>query len=294
MAHIHKPISKQAGLAPGTLVHTGAIKREKVDITVVDYSEQTHSSKRVTAVSQCVPFQDTDTKTWINVHGLHQIDLIRNFGEKFHLHPLILEDIVHTTQRPKLEDHEQNLFAVMKMLTLDESRQNIHAEQISFILGKTYVITFQERPKGVFDPLRDRIRIGKGRMRQLGMDYLLYAIMDCVVDHYFIILEKMGEQIETLQDEIAEDPSEKTLQEIHNLKREMMVLRKAFWPAREMINDLLHNNSDLLTEDSELFFRDLYDHIIRVIETTEMYREMVTGMLEVYLSLASNKMNAVM
>jgi len=245
-------------------------------------------------VDECFIYKDKPTVSWINIDGLHQVDLIENIGECFDLHPLILEDILNTTQRPKLQDLEDYLCLILKMITYDETINQLHIEQVTLILGSNFVISFQETEGDVFDLVRDRLRKGKGKIRKMGADYLAYALLDAVVDNYFIVLEKIGEEIESLEDELLEKPDPETVHGIHNLKRELIFLRKSVWPLREAIVGLEKGESSLIQDKTAIYLRDVYDHTIQVIDTIETYRDMVSGMLDVYLSSLSNKMNEVM
>lgn len=260
----------------------------------MDYDETHIEESEVKSAEECFPFRDKPTVTWINVDGIHQVDLIAKLGEHFKLHPLILEDILNTGQRPKLEDYGDYLFIVLKMLAYDEQRAAVHTEQLSIILGKTHVLSFQEQEGDSFDPIRERIRNGKGRIRKMGADYLAYALVDAIVDHYFVILEKIGERLEVLEEELVTDPRSETLTAVHRLKREMILLRKSVWPLRELISSLERGESELVRKATHVFLRDVYDHTIQVIDTIETYRDMLSGMLDLYLSTISNKMNAVM
>jgi magnesium transporter len=287
-------ISKKAGLAPGTLVHVGERKAESVHITVTDYDEQNYQEKKVPSIEECVPLKTTPTTTWINIDGLHQTEVIEEIGKKFDLHFLMLEDVLNTNQRPKVEDYESCLFVVLKMLSYDEKEGRIHSEQVSLVLGGHYLITFRESVGDIFGPVRDRIKNTKWRIRKLGADYLLYALVDCIVDNYFVVLEKVADKIELLQEQVAADPSQEILQQIHELKREMIFFRKSVWPVRELVNSLLRSESPLMQKTTEIYLRDIYDHAVQIIDTMETYREMISGMLDVYLSSISNKMNSVM
>ncbi|MHC4654444.1 MAG: magnesium/cobalt transporter CorA [Planctomycetota bacterium] len=286
--------SKKAGLPPGTLIHIGEKKEEVVRIIYLDYDEQNFEEKQVAKIEECFSFKTTPTLTWINIDGLHDVKLIEKLGKQFELHPLILEDILNTGQRPKLEDFDKYIFIVLKMLSYDDEKESIEAEQVSLVLGKNFVISFQERIGDVFQQIRDRIRNAKGRIRKMGPDYLCYALIDAIVDNYFAILEKVGEKIESMEEELIADPSEKTLHEIHKLKREMISLRKSVWPLREMISGLQRIESSLVNESTGVYFRDVYDHTIQVIDIVESFRDMISGMLDIYLSSISNKMNTVM
>ena len=215
--------SKTAGLPPGTLVYVGERKTEEVRITIMDYDKHDFQEKQVSSIEDCFTFKDTSTVSWINVDGLHDISIIEKAGKHFDIHPLILEDIVNTGQRPKFEDVEKQIFIVLKMLYFDDNSQTIQSEQVSFVLASNYVISFQEKIGDVFEQIRDRIRNAKGRIRKMGPDYLMYVLLDAIVDSYFSILEKLGEKIEFMEEELVGDPTEKTLKQIHYLKREMVL-----------------------------------------------------------------------
>jgi len=226
--------------------------------------------------------------------GLHEVEIIEKLGKQFELHSLILEDILHTEQRPKYEDFDKYIFIVLGMLSFNEEIQAVESEQVSLILGANFVISFQERTGDVFEPIRDRIRNAKGRIRKMGPDYLAYALTDAIVDSYFAILEKVGEKIESMEEELVSDPTEKTLHQIHTMKREMISLRRSVWPLREVISGMQKSESSVIKELTEIYLRDVYDHTIQIIDTIESFRDMVSGMLDIYLSSISNKMNAVM
>ncbi len=294
MAKSKKRRAKRAGLSPGTLVHVGEQKTARVRVTLIDYDEQQYAEKEVTNVEECFPFRDRPTTTWINIDGLHQVEAIERIGRHFGLHPLVLEDIVHTEQRPKLEDFEQYLFLVTKILSYDEATAKIVAEQVSMVLGANFVMTFQEGAKDDFVPVRERIKRGTVRLRTLGADYLLYALLDSIVDNYFIILEKLGEQIETLEEALLLAPAPEQLNALHKLRREIISMRRAVWPLREVVTRLERRESKLIREGSTVFLRDVYDHIARIIDTVENYRDLVAVLLDLYLSSLSNKMNEVM
>ncbi len=285
---------KHPGSSPGTLVHIGRERTAPVRIRVMDYNEAHIEEHDAKSAEECFAFRDKPTVTWINIDGIHQVDLIEKLGQHFKLHPLILEDILNTGQRPKLDDYGDYLFLVLKMLTYDEPRAAVHTEQLSIILGTNYVISLQETEGDIFDPIRERIRSGKGRIRKMGADYLAYALVDSIVDHYFVILEKVGEQLEVLEEELVTNPRSETLTAVHRLKREMILLRKSVWPLRELISSLERGESELIRKTTHVFLRDVYDHTIQVIDTIESYRDMLSGMLDLYLSTISNKMNAVM
>ena len=291
---IKKRRSRKAGAPPGTLVHIGEKMAETIRITYIDYDEKDIVEKQVSKIEECFPFKSTPTVTWINIDGLHDVETIEKLGKEFDLHPLMLEDILHTEQRPKIEDYEKYIFIVLRMLSYNYETQAVESEQLSIVLGPNFVISFQERVGDIFDPIRDRIRNAKGRLRKMGPDYLCYSLVDAIVDNYFTILEKVGEKIELMEEELVSEPTENILQQIHSMKREMISLRKSVWPLRELISGLQRSESELIQESTGIYLRDVYDHTIQVIDTVESFRDMVSGMLDIYLSSISNKMNAVM
>jgi magnesium transporter len=294
MPRFLKKISKTSGLPPGALVHVGEKKIEKIRIRIIDYDEAAIEEKELTAIEECSPYKETPTVTWINIDGLHEVDVIQKIGDRYGLHPLVLEDIVNTGQRPKMEDLEDYLFVVVKMLTYDDEEGIVKAEHFSVILGRHYVISFQEKVGDVFEPIRERLRKGKGRVRKKGSDYLLYALIDGIVDNYFVVLEKIAQEVESMEDRIMAEPTSDLLETIHHLKRELIFLRKSVWPLREAISSLERGDSSLIQEKTTLYLRDVYDHTIQVADTIETLRDMVSGMLDVYLSSVSNRMNEVM
>jgi len=294
MLRFIKRTSEKIGHTPGTLIHVGERKLEKTRIRIIDYDEAQTQEKEAKTVEECFPFKEKPTVTWINIDGLHQVDIIEKIGKHFDIHPLVLEDIVNTGQRPKMEDSKDYIFIVLKMLHYHEKVSEIQAEQVSIVLGSNFIISFQESEGDVFDHIRARIRDAKGRIRRAGADYLAYALVDAIVDNYFTILEKLGESIEDLEEELVANPKEETLQQIHILKREMVFLRKSVWPLREVISGLERGESSLIHESTGIYLRDVYDHTIQVMDTVESFRDMVSGMLDIYLSSISNRMNVVM
>jgi magnesium transporter len=295
MSKFIKRRSKKSGLPPGTLVHIGEKKRDKVRITVLDYDETQLEEKEVRIIEECFPFKDKPSTTWINIEGLHEIDIIEKIGNHFNLHPLLLEDIANTEQRPKMEDYGEYVFVVLKMLSADEKADEITSEQVSLVLGSNYVISFQEGIEGdVFETVRERIRSGKGRIRKMGADYLAYSLVDAIVDHYFVILEKLGEKIEEIEEVVVANPTPDTLKTIHHLKREMIFLRKSIWPLRELLSCLERGESSLVQASTRIYLRDVYDHTIQIIDNIETYRDTLSGILDIYLSSISNRMNEIM
>ena len=294
MVKLFRKTSKKPGLPPGTLVHIGEKKVEEVKISMIDYDETLIQERDVASIEECLRFKEKPTVTWVNVTGIHDVTVIEEFGKAFNIHPLLLEDIVHSDQRPKLEDYDDYLFLVLRMLRYDEPKEELRSEQVSMILGPNFVVSFQEHEGDVFDPVRARIRNGKGKVRKMGCDYLTYALIDSIVDNYFLVLEKYGEKIEILQEEVLSHPTPDTLQVIHVTKRDMIFLRKSVWPLREAINALQRGESALISDNVIIYLRDVYDHTIQVIDSIETFRDMISGTLDVYLSSVSNKMNEVM
>lgn len=294
MQRFIKKRSKKVGLPPGTLVHIGEKKIGKVRITVIDYDKANFEEKEIKTIEECFQFKDKTTVTWINIDGIHDIEIIEKIGKHFDLHSLILEDIVNTEQRPKIEDFGDYIFIVLKMLYYNEKEDGIQAEQVSLIVGSNFVISFQEKEGDVFDPIRERIKSGKGRIRKMGADYLTYTLIDTIVDNYFISLEKLGEKVESMEEELVTNPTPETLRTIHHLKREMIFLRKSVWPLRDVVNRLERGESTLIHESTDIYLRDVYDHTIQVIDTIETSRDILSGMLDIYLSSISNRMNQVM
>ncbi len=294
MPRFLKRRSKKAGLAPGTPVYIGSKKEERVRISVIDYDESEFQEKEVETSEECFLFKDKPTVTWINIDGLHQVEVIEKIGAYFGLHPLVLEDIVNTGQRPKMEDFGKYIFLVFKMLGYDEDRGEVTSEQVSLVLGTNFVISFQEKIGDVFDPVRKRIKEGKGRIREAGADYLAYSLIDAVVDNYFAILEKVGDRIESMEEKLFADPQPRASQAINALKRELIFLRKSVWPLREVISGLQRGTSTLISEATGIYLRDVYDHTIQVIDTVETFRDMVSGLIDTFLASISNRMNEVM
>jgi magnesium transporter len=280
---------------------------ERPKITIIDYDEQHYHEAEVKEVEECFRFKDQPTVTWINIDGLHQMDVLEKLGSCYGIHPLVLEDIL-TDQRPKIEDYDDYIFIVLKMLYYDVEGDkkaegeddeddlgdtNLDMDQVSMILGPNFIISFKEKEVDVFNPLRDRLRTAKGKIRKQGADYLAYSMIDSVVDHYFLIMEKLGDRFEELEDSVVSDPQPGVLPAIYNLKRDMLFLRKSVWPLREAISKMQRSDSPLVSEAIKIYLRDVYDHTIQVIENIETFRDMSASLLETYLSSLSNKLNEV-
>ena len=294
MAKFVRKRSEKAGLPPGALVYVGEDRTAAVGIAIIDYDADHVEHRAVTEPDDCLPYLDRPTVTWVNVDGIHNAQVVEMLGERFDLHPLVLEDIMSTSQRAKAEDYEGYIYVVTRMLTYNEEKHEVDAEQVSLILGKNSVLSFQERPGDVFDALRERIRSGKGRVRQMGADFLLYALLDAIVDGYFAVLEKLGDRIDDLEEMLRSDAQPEILREIHALKKDMIFMRKAVWPLRETIGYLQREEGSLISPATDIFLRDVHDHTIRVIETIESLRDLAGGMVDTYLSTVSNRMNEVM
>ena len=290
----NKKFSRKAGLAPGTLIYTNEQKMTESKTTLIDYDEKNLSEKEIKNLEECLVLKNLPTVSWINIDGIHKVEVIEKIGKMFDIHPLVLEDILSTTQRPKYEDYEKYIYVVLKMLTYNDNKMEINTEQLSFIIGQNFILSFQEQEGDIFDPVRGRIRNSKGRIRKMGTDYLAYALLDAVVDNYFIILEKIGEKIEEIEDMLVTEPTHETLQIIHHFKKEILFLKKFVWPLREVINSLARGESSLINETTNIYFKDIYDHTIQVIDTIETFRDITSGMLDLYLSSISNKMNNIM
>jgi magnesium transporter len=294
MKKLLKKRSKKSGLPSETLVYTGEKRDEKVKIHVIDYDEANFIEKELTEVEACIPYKSKPTVTWINVDGVHNVPLLEKLGDCFGLHRLVMEDIMNTDQRPKMEDFGEYLYVVFKMLSSGKSGETV-TEQISLILGENYVISFQEGVEGdVFNLIRERIRNNKGRIRKMGADYLAYSLLDAVVDNYFVVLEAFGDKIELIETELIENPTQKTVQKLYQLKRELIFLHNAVWPLREVVSALGKHESSLIQEATAPYLKDVYDHVIHVIDSVDIYREMLSSMLDMYLSSVSNRLNEVM
>ncbi len=286
--------ARKVGLPPGSVVYTGPEKEEKVKISLLDYTEK-QVQERAVSLEEAVKFlKRSRSVSWFNIDGIHNPKVIAELGKRFKLHPLVMEDICSTDQRPKLEEYDDYLYLVIRMLWYNEKHRRVESEQLSLILGRGYVLSFQERAGDVFQGVRDRIRNGKGRIRKKGPDYLAYALFDAVVDHYFVILEHFGDEVERLEAALVKNPGKKTLHKINELKREALFLRRSVWPLREMLSSLQRAGTKHVKTGTLHFLRDVYDHTIQVIDTIETLRDMVSGMLDIYLSSVSNKMNEVM
>lgn len=294
MTMTSKKRSEKAGLPPGTLIHIGAKKTEKTRISIFEYDESSFTEKQVESIKECLPLKEKPIITWINIHGIDQVKVIEEVGELFNLHPLLLEDIMNTEQRPKIDNYDNCIFIVLKALFYDTAKIEMKSEQVSLILGQNFVISLQEAEMNLFDPVRDRLKNAHWRIRKMGADYLAYSMIDTVVDSYFLILEQVGEVLEDLEDELVAKPNPHTLRKIHELKREMLFLRKSVWPLRELLTGLDRGETPFIHVSTLVYFRDVYDHTIQIIDNIETIRDMLASMLDIYLSSVSNRMNGIM
>jgi magnesium transporter len=292
---LRKRPRRKIGAPPGTLVHMGDPSLEPITFDIVTYDVDHFSEVAfgIREVDRCCGFAKTGGVSWVNINGIHAVGHIETIGACFGLHPLVLEDILNSDHRPKLEDYGDYLFLVLK-IPFYEKEGGFRVEQVSLILGPSYVLSFQEKTGPIFDVVRERLKNGKGRSRTMGPDYLAYALIDVVVDRYFTTLESIGDDIEDLEQVLFAVPGADTLESIHQFKREMIQLRKSVWPLREMIGGLQRGDSKLVGETTRVFLRDVYDHTVQVVDTVETFRDIISGMLDLYLSGVSYRTNEVM
>lgn len=283
--------SKKLGMDPGTLIHVGEIKTKQPSVSLIEYAAK-HTEERTLESSEISSYQQpAGRKTWLNLYGLHDPQLIADIGQVFGLHPLVLEDILNTDQRPKVDAYDDYLYIVTRSFFYDKDQNALSSEQISLVLGENFVLTFQERPTGSFEPVRERLRKGRTHIRESSTDYLAYTLLDVIVDRYFIVLEQIGDDSETLEDILLRAPTTQALHKIHSLKRESMELRRSVWPFREVLNSLIRNEHRFFQDNTVLYLRDVYDHTVHFIESLEAIRDVLGGMLDIYLSSLSNRVN---
>ncbi len=287
-------LASKVGLAPGTAVFIGERKRQSIRIDLLEFDAAVVHEAHDVSVDDCAVHRGTATVSWIQVNGIHDIALIEALASRFGLHPMTIEDIVNTSQRPKCEELPDYCFVALKMLAYSRASRSIGAEHVSLILGPNYVISFLEDEGDVFDSVRLRIRKGLGRVRSMGADYLAFCLMDAVVDHYFLAVEQIGDEIELFDERILIAPRHGDIQEIHHYKSDLIKLRKAVWPLRDVVAAISKSESSLLRPDIIIFWRDLYDHTIQVIDMVETSRDVLASLHDTYLSGLSNRMNEVM
>ncbi len=288
---------KPPGQIPGTPIHTGEQRLEHVLMTVHDFDEEHYNVIPITKIEKSEPYLQDKSKTWIQVRGLHDIEKLQSVWHYFDLHPLVQEDIVSTSQRPKVEQYSDHIFVVLRMITHKKAENGpvqLHTEQVSVVLGENYVLSFQECDEPVFEPICKRLELTTTRLRKFGSDYLAYALIDTIIDHYFHALDEIGEHIENVEELILENPKQEHLHKIHALRRDLIYFRKSVWSLRDGINSLIRDDIPLISQDVKVFLRDVYDHLVQVIDSIETNREMVFGLFDMYMSGLSNRMNEVM
>jgi magnesium transporter len=286
--------SEKSGLPPGSLVHVGEVHAHEHKISVVNYNKSTVQKHTVKSIQELLPYKTADTITWVIVDGLKDVGIIDDIGQHFEIHPLVLEDILNTHQRPKFDEFNDYLYIVVKSISLGNKEFNVEYEQISLLLLNNFVFTFMEKPDELFDPILNRLDNEKSQFRTLGADYLAYGIMDAIVDKYFVLQDTFDELIEEVEDKLLLDPSSETLAAIQKIKRELIFLRRSVSPLRELLAAIQRSESPLINDKTRRYFGDIYDHAIRIIEAIESYRDLIAGMLDIYLSSVSNKMNETM
>lgn len=283
--------SQKSGLPPGALIHIGEIKTPRPALSLIDFSPDAFSEHELPDIAALDAIPRTPGVRWLNVHGVHDTALLSAIGERFGLHPLVIEDVLNTDQRPKVDDFDDYLFIITHLYGIGNNRGDVTTDQISLVVGRDFVLTFQERPSGTFAPVRQRLRAEKGQLRRAGSDYLAYSLLDAIVDSYFGVIERFAERAEALEEDILVKPQSATLQGIHSLKREVMRLRRTLWPLRETLNTLYRGQADFFHPETLLYLRDVYDHSVHVLESLEDLRDLLTGLLDVYLTTVSNRVN---
>jgi magnesium transporter len=278
------------GAAPGTLrPQSGATLPH---ITAISYDGEHYSETQIDDLDAYLDTVPTSGVLWLNIDGLGDVSVLERLGRHFDLHALSLEDVLNIPQRPKLENYETYEFLVFRMAILEELPGK--TEQISLFLGHSYVLTFQEYPGDTFEPVRERLRNGRGRIRRLGADYLAYALLDAAIDGFFPLLEQLGDRLEGLEEAVLAAPSRATIEEVYSVRRALATLRRALWPAREAVNAFARSDSELVTDHTRLFLRDCYDHVLQVLDVLESYRDLASNLMDTYLSVQSNRMNEIM
>lgn len=294
MRTLRKKRSLRIGLAPGSIVYTGEKQTNTVSMHMIDYDKDTIVEKDISTISQCEAFQKKPTVSWLNINGVHDEALLKEIGKAYSIHHLVLEDILSTHQRPKMEEYENYIYIVLKMLTFDENKKEISSEQVSFVLGENVVISFQEKEGDVFDPIRKRIKTSSGRVRKMSADYLVYTLIDIIIDNYYLILERLGGNLDTLDEGIFSNASEHHLQQIHRIRHDLVHMRKHVLPLRDMFHAFERSDSPLITQQTKHYLRDAYDHTVQIIDSLDVCREMQSSLQDMYMSNQSNKMNQIM
>jgi len=287
-------LGSKAGLAPGTVAYVGEARGYSVSAERVTYDKETLLVEGPLNLEELLQIPEDGKNRWININGIHEADRIASFGKLFGIHSLVLEDIVHAAQRPKFEVFPDFFYLVVRMMSLDKSNDEVNNEQLSIIVKNNCLITFLEDPGDVFDLVRERLKLPESRLRQSGIDFLLYYMLDILVDNYFVILQRSGDRLEDVELSILNDPHRNDIQLLHEIKRELIHYRKVIWPMREVIGTLSKTDGERITTITQLHLRDVYDHCIQVMDTLEGYRDISSGLMDLYLSTLSNKMNQVM
>lgn len=286
---------KKPGLPPGTLIFTGRQKVEYPYLVSVRYNADLLEEENLK--NKPLPEKDPESNLWLDMRGLSDVELVELLGKKFDIHPLVLEDVLNTNQRPKFEEYDNGVFVVLQSLTVKEDNNDlfeIQSEQVGLFINERMIISFQEDEADLFLPVRERLQSGRGRIRTNGTDYLGYAMLDSIVDNYFIVLDRLEDEIEILESEIIRTPNQKTKSKIHQFKLESLVLRKAIAPLREAIGKFARTDSPFVDEATKIFLRDLYDHTVQLMDLLETHRDVLNGLYDLYLSEISFKMNNVM
>lgn len=284
---------EKVGQPPGTLIHTGEKLIQEPIITLIDYNQLEYNENESVSWELCTPLERTDITRWIHVQGIHDVEMIQKIGSNFDIHPLILEDILHTQQRPKAELLSDSIYITIRAFKYDDN-ELLDSEQISFLIGNRFLVSFQESGINLFEPIKARISKELGRIRKGSSDYLAYALIDLIIDQYFVIIDNISDRIEAIEDEVLKFPTNEILQEIHILKRNMITLKRNVWPIREIISRLFREDTSLIEDATHVYLRDLNDHIVQINDLVETYREILTGIMDIYLSSVSNKLNEVM
>lgn len=285
--------SDKAGMIPGSLVYVGNKKSSaEVQIELIEYNESYSEKRKIKDISECQNALTNNYISWVNIDGTHSVDLIQSVGETFKIHPLIMEDILNTTQRPKIEINDDYIYVTLKMVFYDNEKETFTKEQLSIIFLKNLIVTIQEIPGDVFDNIRERVLMNKGRVRKMGADYLLYSLIDAIVDEYFKIVDRLEIELESIEENI--NSHNDTVQEIHWLKKELLYVKRAVFPVREILTSIMKDDHPFINDKTSIYFRDIYDHCIQIHESVEIIRDVVSGLIEIQLSSTSNKMNEVM
>lgn len=284
-------LPRKVGLPPGSLVHVGEIKTARPSITLLEYDDAGLEERTFATVEESRDHAPSRHKIWLNVYGLQDAAILKEIGRRFGLHPLVLEDILNTHQRAKIEDYGDYLYCVLRLFDYDTASQATHSDQISLVLGHNFVLTFQERPSGVFEPIRERLRTAHSPLRERGCDYLTYALLDSVIDRYFVVVDQLGEAAEALEDAALEQPTPGVLKAINQVKHETRQVRRSIWPMREVLSNLLRGESPYFEADTRPYLRDIYDHTIHVVDTLDAVRDLLGDLLDIYMSSVSNRLN---